>query len=213
MKRKSAFTLIELLIVVAIIAILAAIAVPNFLEAQVRSKVSRAQSDMRTLVTALESYVIDNNTYPDAGAPPSPGAPPIKIGLDFSRASLEMLSTPISYITSGKLDDPFAKGSADTRYYGYANCQAAVDHAPTLPAVSISVGDEVGRFLNHRYVLQSVGPDTINFALAGTAEQNFPLAYAELTSETAYGFYYDPTNGTVSVGDIVRTAIVFKPGN
>jgi prepilin-type N-terminal cleavage/methylation domain-containing protein len=46
-----AFTLIELLIVVAIIAILAAIAVPNFLEAQVRSKVSRAKADMRSIAT------------------------------------------------------------------------------------------------------------------------------------------------------------------
>jgi len=60
MKLKG-FTLIELLIVVAIIAILAAIAVPNFLEAQVRSKVSRAYNDMRNLATALESYRIDTS--------------------------------------------------------------------------------------------------------------------------------------------------------
>jgi type II secretion system protein G len=66
MKKYSAFTLIELLIVVAIIAILAAIAVPNFLEAQTRSKVSRAQADMRSLATAIESYRVDNNSYPAA---------------------------------------------------------------------------------------------------------------------------------------------------
>ncbi|HBF32973.1 TPA: hypothetical protein DDW35_00280 [Candidatus Sumerlaeota bacterium] len=64
MKRNSAFTLIELLIVVAIIAILAAIAVPNFLEAQVRSKASRAMSDMRSLATAIEAYRVDENSYP-----------------------------------------------------------------------------------------------------------------------------------------------------
>lgn len=61
---KKGFTLIELLIVVAIIAILAAIAVPNFLEAQTRSKVSRAKADLRSLVVALESYAVDNNSYP-----------------------------------------------------------------------------------------------------------------------------------------------------
>jgi type II secretion system protein G len=64
--RKRGFTLIELLIVVAIIAILAAIAVPNFLEAQVRSKVSRVKSDMRSIDTALQAYYVDNNRYPPA---------------------------------------------------------------------------------------------------------------------------------------------------
>ena len=59
-----AFTLIELLIVVAIIAILAAIAVPNFIEAQTRSKVSRTKADMRACATAVESYAIDGNRYP-----------------------------------------------------------------------------------------------------------------------------------------------------
>jgi type II secretion system protein G len=61
---RKAFTLIELLIVVAIIAILAAIAVPNFLEAQARSKISRARADMRSIATAIEAYRLDNNVYP-----------------------------------------------------------------------------------------------------------------------------------------------------
>ena len=64
--HKTAFTLIELLIVVAIIGILAAIAVPNFMNAQVRSKVSRVQADMRTIATALESYHISFGNYPVA---------------------------------------------------------------------------------------------------------------------------------------------------
>ncbi len=71
MSRK-AFTLIELLIVVAIIAILAAIAVPNFLEAQIRSKASRVKTELRTLATAVESYYTDWNVPPPEAGEASP---------------------------------------------------------------------------------------------------------------------------------------------
>ena len=63
-KTMSGFTLIELLIVVAIIAILAAIAIPNYLAAQTRAKVSRVNSEERTIACGLECYLVDNNTYP-----------------------------------------------------------------------------------------------------------------------------------------------------
>src|SRR5687768_982100 len=61
---RGAFTLIELLIVVAIIAILAGIAVVNFLEAQTRAKVARVQSDLRTVAGGIELYRVDYNQYP-----------------------------------------------------------------------------------------------------------------------------------------------------
>ena len=64
MRRDKGFTLIELLIVVAIIGIIAAIAIPNLLNAVQRGKQKRTMGDMRTVATAVESYAVDNNSYP-----------------------------------------------------------------------------------------------------------------------------------------------------
>jgi type II secretion system protein G len=66
-KNSKGFTLIELLIVVAIIGIIAAIAVPSLLSAIQRSKQKRSMADMRSIGTALETYQIDYNKYPQSG--------------------------------------------------------------------------------------------------------------------------------------------------
>jgi len=66
-ERMSGFTLIELLIVVAIIGIIAAIAIPNLLNAIDRGKQKRTMADIRSVGTAVEEYVLDNNFYPIQG--------------------------------------------------------------------------------------------------------------------------------------------------
>ena len=115
---KRAFTLIELLIVVAIIAILAAIAVPNFLEAQVRSKVARAQADMRSIATALESYRVDNSGYIVAWG---------GTGWDPLSQRLVPLTTPIAYMTSVP-PDPFPAQISDEEpdTFDYFDSESAV---------------------------------------------------------------------------------------
>ena len=55
------FTLVEIMIVVAIIALLAAIAVPGFLRARKRSQASRVINDLRLIDSAVDQYAIENN--------------------------------------------------------------------------------------------------------------------------------------------------------
>ncbi len=62
-KGKKGFTLIELMIVVAIIGILAAIAIPNFLRFQAKSKQSEAKTNLGGIFTAQTSYFGEKNTF------------------------------------------------------------------------------------------------------------------------------------------------------
>ena len=60
-KRREGFTLVEIMIVVAIIALLAAIAVPGFLRARKRSQATRILNDLRMIDSAIDQYAIETN--------------------------------------------------------------------------------------------------------------------------------------------------------
>ena len=68
-KRRGGFTLVEIMIVVAIIALLAAIAVPGFLRARKRSQASRIINDLRMIDSAVDQYAIENNKLTGVAVP------------------------------------------------------------------------------------------------------------------------------------------------
>jgi prepilin-type N-terminal cleavage/methylation domain-containing protein len=201
--KTRAFTLIELLIVVAIIAILAAIAVPNFLEAQTRAKVSRNKADMRSVATALEAYAVDANKYPPPWDynPAGPGRvwgtfSEIPGGPFHSRTS-SYLTTPIAYMTSLP-DDPFRA----TGYQGLApNLKPVEKRHIYFNIPYMLIGAPTSQNMQHsetdagNWFLYSVGPDRDEFNTPPGQSLNGLRVYRD----------YDPTNGTVSLGNIFRT--------
>lgn len=185
MPRK-AFTLIELLIVVAIIAILAAVAVPNFIEAQIRSKVSRVKADFHALRTALEAYAVDCGGYPD----------PASTIWHTTLQDVPMITTPIAYLTSFPTETFPLKDSSlyfdpdlldHGKYYRYYNTHR---YEGTYSEIN---------HLGLKWYLMSNGPD-LDIAV------NDDVSAKDTLDGKTY-MYYDPTNGTVSWGDIIENNI------
>lgn len=201
------FTLIELLIVVAIIAILAAIAVPNFLEAQVRSKVARAKSDMRSLAVGEEAYRVDWNSY--TWYNPASASP---WGSDLYWAGFRQLTTPVAYITTIPLD-AFGRSaghgiSADVGPYEMGCGAAGVAPAGYPWRESPGMPSDV-------YEIESKGPDHMDDTTGDLSTARFPWPAIQPNNPAlvvrAASLHYDPTNGTVSRGDIFRVG-GNKPG-
>jgi len=176
-KFQTGFTLIELLIVVAIIGILAAIAVPNFLNAQIRAKIANAESEMRSLSTALEMYRLDNNMYPpfvnEGGSVRNPVS-----------TRLNPLTAPISYMSSVP-QDPFVIGPGgeiqqpDQAYntYDYVDAFSFVNWLGRSPLLN--------SFRCSEWRIASAGPDGV-------------MTFGEVPK-------YDSSNGIISGGDLTRT--------
>lgn len=64
MKTNKGFTLVEIMIVVAIIALLASFAVPNLLRARVQANEATAKATLKAISTAMENYYATNTQYP-----------------------------------------------------------------------------------------------------------------------------------------------------
>ena len=230
-KGSKAFTLIELLIVVAIIAILAAIAVPNFLEAQVRAKVSREKNDLRTQATGMEAYFIDNNQYTrdSDSALDTMGQISGKEYFEYANGIVQ-LTTPIAYLNT-ILTDPFAPkpkgvGQANNGAIGYRIASGSWSYG------SAGFNDNQNSYeafaalgARSAYCLIGVGPDGARcrigykcFPFMGLVADKEGPSGANLSDNIGTyhqpGIYtdYDPTNGTTSLGDVYRMGGDWRSG-
>lgn len=189
MQTKSAFTLIELLIVIAIILILISIALPNFLEAQTRTKVTRSMADMRTIGIAIEEYYLDHKKYiPWANTPSfkyrfillttphaymkevyddifnADGQPWLQLGIKYSEKDAQMMKT-----------------------FDYVNHEEYMKADRNMTEIRDQNG-KLGQVIRCGYHLRGFGPDRDNDSGSG-APYHGPIPYS-------------PTNGTTSNGDL-----------
>lgn len=201
--RNRAFTLIELLIVVAIVGILAAIAVPNFLQAMVRAKVSRVQADHHALRNAIEMYRLERAAYP-------PGTVYAGLRKYNFREKLRTLTSPVSYISALPID-PFPKRSL----YEFDLEADMAREAPGADAYGYFRSDFSGPLGNYyfgdnKWMLSSSGPDAL-FQYIGyypetetQAEELCSLCSIDVPFIQLQAVVYNASNGTVSAGDIIR---------
>ena len=86
-QHRSGFTLVELMIVVAIISLLAGIAAPSYARSRKRAQATRVLEDLRILDYALDRWTIDNNKSTGNIATLSDLLPYIKVGSQLSQGS------------------------------------------------------------------------------------------------------------------------------
>lgn len=208
MARQKAFTLGELTFVIVILVVLAAfgllLAIDN-MEPANRSPVSRTSNNLHTLSIAMESYRIDNNSYPASERDSPLGA----LG-GGRQIDLRLLTTPVSYLSAAVPHDIFRTraGLADDRYPVYAVAYTTttttnVPNAVTYPRtawMTWSIGpDGLTNTAGYCSFPQVLANEASPRPAIGTDRNGYPIGGAGYS-----GMRYDATNGSRSYGDIYR---------
>ncbi len=192
--RQRSFTLIELLIVVAIIGILAAIAVPNFLNAQTRAKIGRVKSDMKAISSALEMYMLDHGSYCGDG---------VDVFGVLKNMGWANLTTPVVYIAAPPRD-PFQKAPGGSVHENQPNLEFGTGSTNHPNEVGIWHGAPFSGNLN-TYLIASIGPDKIDTTLGDYGFQQSSYPWSSSTSQQMRThLFYEVSNGLYSFGEIVR---------
>ncbi len=208
--RQHGFTLVELLIVVAVIALLAAIAVPNYLNAQIKAGISKVLADHKALETAIETYRLDHPEQYVPGYVRRSG----KQLYNFERHFFP-LTTPIDYL-QGIPSDPFPHHSG-------RELDKTVDYKQVVPgahAYGYFRADIAGPgglydFGRHKWMVSSAGPDGMLNYFAYYPEditegEEF-CAVCNIDSPAIFmvAVQYQPSNGLNSSGEIIRWSPTF----
>ena len=141
---RQGFTLIEILIVVVILGILAAIVIPQFTDASMEASVASLQSQLQTVRSQIELYNVQNPVTPyDAGTP---------LGTFWDGPALEPGLVPLNYLMSAP-KNPLTPSTADpTAVAGGPAVGGAWVWAESTPGdtwtLNLYAVDELGNFLD-----------------------------------------------------------------
>ena len=166
-----------------LLAILAAVAVPNFIEAQTRAKISEAKADMRSMAVAIESFRIGGNRYPN-----------IKT-VDFI-TRLIPFTTPVAYMKPVPRD-PFTVGLPGTYPY------MGIDLMDAYRVKGKFVYPRPFEYWPRTSSIEKWDSFCINPGLRQWALKSIGPSQVPSWFFTPDFQVYDPTNGTASPGAII----------
>ena len=127
-QEEKGFTLIELLVVILIIGILAAIALPAFLNQREKAQDSAAKSDVRTAQTAMETYYTDNQSYTGAVSDPTGANAKSLENIEPALKNANVLTVTPNAAGDGYTLSVTSKGSDGTKF-SITNTQGTVTRA------------------------------------------------------------------------------------